>query len=464
MHEDTSASAAPQEPSFGMRLKYLRSRRGMSREVLGGLVGKSAEWVKAVENGRLQQPKLHMLLRLAEALRVRELAELTGDQSVPIRIFAGPGHPALPAVRSAINTITWADGPPEPLGHLRARLDAAWRARHAAPDHRTVLGGMLPGLIRDAQRAARVYEDPDERRHALVLLAETYNLAQFFLAYQPAADLLWRVAERAMGAAQESGDMHAVGSSVWLLAQAHRDAGEFEAAEDVNRQGLDLLRLHLDGASDGLMAIWGALLFEAGYTAARQGDRGLAWGYWDRAHDVAERLPAGFYDPMTSFSRVIMGAHAMTVAVESRQGSESLRQARRTARLAIPSQPRRGRHLVEVARGYHLANDLTAALGTLELAYKTAPETIRYNGYARRILLELATEGPAELRKDADDLAGRVGMLVLAKGGTNCTPPKPPSFLACSSRYVIGEVTKQWNSGIGTRCPEPGDSPPTRRR
>lgn len=399
------------EPSFGERLKYLRSRRGMTREVLGGLVGKSAEWVKAIENGRLQQPKLHMLLRLAEALRIRELSELTGDRSVPIRVFTGPGHPALSAVRAAINTIAWADGPPESLDHLQARLDAAWRARHASPDHRTVLGAILPGLIRDAQLAVSFYEGAEQRR-AHAILAETYNLAQFFLAYQPAADLLWRVAERAIATAQESDEPYAIGASVWLLAQAHRDAGEFEVAEDVNRQGLELLRPRMADAPTRLRGIWGALLFEVAYTAARAGERGRAWGYWDQANDVAQRLPAAFYDPMTSFSRIIMGAHAMTVAVESRQGGESRRQARRTAHLAIPSQPRRGRHLIEVARGYHLVDDLKAALGTLDSACKTAPETIRYNGYARKILFELATEGPVDLRRDANGLADRIGMLV----------------------------------------------------
>jgi tetratricopeptide (TPR) repeat protein len=383
----------------------------MTREVLGGLVGKSAEWVKAVESGRLQQPKLHMLLRLAEALRIRELSELTGDQSVPVRLFTGPGHPALPAVRAAVNAITWEDGPPEPLDHLQARLDSAWRARHASPDHRTVLGAILPGLIQDAQRAVSFYQGADRRR-AHSILAETYNLAQFFLAYQPAADLLWRVAERAMAAAREADEPYAIGASVWLLAQAHRDAGEFEAAEEVNRQGLGLLDARMDGAPARLRGIRGALLFEAAYTAAREGERGLAWGFWDRADEVARRLPAGFYDPVTSFSKVVMGAHAMTVAVESRQGSESLRQARRTASLAIPSQPRRGRHLIEVARGYRQANDIKGALGTLDDAYRTAPETIRYNGYARGMLLELSAEGPADLRREASGLAERVGVLV----------------------------------------------------
>lgn len=396
--------------SFGERLKHLRTRRGMTREVLGGLVGKSAEWVKAVEAGRLQQPKLPVLLALAEALRVRNLVELTGDPSAPLRLFSGPGHPALPAVRDAINAIPWADGPPDTLDHLQSRLDAAWRARHASPDHRTVLGAVLPTLIRDCQRAVVAYSGDDGRR-ARAIMAGTYNLCQFFLAYQPAADLLWRVAERAIAAAMESADPRAIGGAVWLLAQAHRDAGEFEAAEEVNRQALELLEPRAAGGGAQVMAIYGALLFEAAYTAARAGERGVAWGYWDQADAVAQQLPADYYDPMTSFSRIIMSAHAVTVAVESRESAESVRQARRAQGLAIPSQPRKGRHLIEVARAYHQAADHEAALGTLGDAYVAAPETMRYNGYARSMIAELAMSGPGALRQDARDLADRVGVL-----------------------------------------------------
>src|SRR5438128_9555449 len=72
--------------------------------------------------------------------------------------------------------------------------------------------------IRDAQRAVSFYEG-DDRRRAHALLAETYNLAQFFLAYQPAADLLWRVAERAMATAREADEPYAIGAPVWLLAR-----------------------------------------------------------------------------------------------------------------------------------------------------------------------------------------------------------------------------------------------------
>lgn len=44
--------------AFGQRLQLLRTRRGMTRTVLAGLLGRSPSWVKAVECGRLKTPKL----------------------------------------------------------------------------------------------------------------------------------------------------------------------------------------------------------------------------------------------------------------------------------------------------------------------------------------------------------------------------------------------------------------------
>lgn len=397
------------EPGVGQRIKFFRERRGMSREVLGGLVGRSKYWVKAVERGEIREPRLPVLLSIAEALKLRDIAELTGGRPLPTSMFRGPGHPALTAVRDAINSVAAPPpGPVPPLVHLQARLDAAWRARHAAPDHRTVLGGLLPDLIRDARHAARVHEGADRRR-AMALLAQTYHLAQFFLAYQPAPELLWRVVERSLTAAEEADDPHAFGGAVWLAAQAHRDAGDLDAAEAVNREGLERLASHVEDGDDHVRAMWGALLHEAAYTAARAGQRGTAWRWWSKADEVARRLPADHYDPMTSFGRAIMGAHAVTIAVEGRQAGEAGRQAAAMGAAPIPSQPRRARHLIEVARAWRLTGDDDAALAALDRAYVTAPETIRYNAYARRMVTELS-EGPASLRRDVRHLADRIGL------------------------------------------------------
>lgn len=82
------------ELTFGQRLKVYRERSGKTRAVLGGLVGRSAEWVKAVETDRILPPRLPMLDRIARALKVdvSVLAVELGDRSV---VVSGPEHPAL---------------------------------------------------------------------------------------------------------------------------------------------------------------------------------------------------------------------------------------------------------------------------------------------------------------------------------------------------------------------------------
>ncbi|GGN98165.1 hypothetical protein GCM10010112_91000 [Actinoplanes lobatus] len=400
--------------AFGQRLQILRTRKGLTRDQLGGLVGKSGSWVKAVETGRLRTPKLDTILALAESLRVRDLADLTGDQSLHVGLFAGPGHPRLAAVKAAVDAFPVATvQEASSIAHIRARLARAWSARHSAPNHREVVGALLPELIRDAQIAARQADTGTARRAAQAVLAEVYSLSQFFVAYQPDAALLWRMVERGLIAAQESEDPHAIGVAAWLTTQAHRDAGpaHFDAADAVNLETLRYLEPLLEDASPDVLAITGALTFEAGYTAARRGATGTAWRYWETARAMADRLPEAYYHPVTSYSRAVMGAHAVTVAVELRQGGESVRQSAAADAVIIPSRPRRARHRVEEARGYHLDGQPDVALATLEKAYEAAPETIKYNGFAKRIVLEEAESKSPARRRRASELAVKIGLL-----------------------------------------------------
>lgn len=87
--EDASPDLYADPLVFGQRLQILRTRRGMTRDQLGGLLGKSGSWVKGIETGRLKTPKLETVLRIAELLRVRNLSDLTGDQSVHVDLFTG---------------------------------------------------------------------------------------------------------------------------------------------------------------------------------------------------------------------------------------------------------------------------------------------------------------------------------------------------------------------------------------
>ena len=396
----------------GQRIKLYRLRAGKTRAVLGGLVGRSAEWVKSVEMGRILPPRIQMLNQIARALKVPVQALIAEhDQAI---MAAGAGHAALPAVREALNR--WPvhdDAEPRSLDRIAARLGVAWRARHAAPDHRTVIGALLPNLIRDAQSAALAHQGAQQRQ-AKALLADALGLSQMFLAYQPAADLLWRVADRAVVASRESGDPVAMAQAIWFAAEAHRDAGDWDTAMAINQDGIAAMERELDEPgrgepSDAMLGMYGALHAAAAFTAARAGESGHAWRYWDKADEIVHRLPNDYYHRVTSFSRPVMIAHAVTLEVELRKGDKAVHTASRTQAEQIRSRPRRARHLIEVARGHHQQNEHEATLNLLASAYETAPETIRYNLYARQMVADLF-DGPPTLRRDANDLAIKVGL------------------------------------------------------
>jgi hypothetical protein len=350
-----------------------------------------------------------MLDQLARVLNV-SIGTLVGDPELLPDPVSPPNHVALPAVRDAINRFPLATpaAPPE-LHDLSARIAAAWRARHSAPDHRTVLGALLPDLIRDAQFAVRGY-DGAQRRRAQALLADLLGLAQMFVAYQPDASLLWRVADRALVAAHESGDMKAIAGATWFAMEKYRDSGDWDTAMAINLDVLNLVEHHLAEGDVDLLALYGALQTGAAFTAARMGEEGRAWRHIDEAERTVRQLPDGYAHPWTWFSLPVLGFYAVSVSVELQKGGEALRAARRVPPETITSRPRRARHLIEVARAHNLKADYAAMVATLRQAYETAPETIRFNNYARKMALDLL-EGPAAVRRDARDLAVKVGLV-----------------------------------------------------
>jgi transcriptional regulator with XRE-family HTH domain len=404
---------ATPEPALptGKRIKWYRERVGMSRPVLAGMIGKSADWVKAIENGRLLVPRLPMLLRIAHALELADLAQLTGNgEAVPVRVFAGERHRALSAVQAALleHQVT-PNGRTPSVAHLASRLERAWRVRHSSPDHRTQLGALLPDLIRDAQLAARTAPTED-RRAARRTLAGVYQLADFYVAYQPAPELVWMVADRALTEGREADDPYTLAGGVWAMVGALRDAGRWDEAVTLADDAARQLRPHLEAAPDDWHGMVGALEAEIAYVHARRGRPGEAWAHLERADEIARRLGPGYRHVQSSFSMPVLAAHATTVGVELRRPGEALRAADTVDADAIASVPRRSRHLIEVARAHHQRDEQVAVWALLHKAERVAPETIRYNGFAREMLIDLAARPPAGFRTEVHDLCQRVGI------------------------------------------------------
>lgn len=379
---------------------------------MADLLGKSAEWLKAIENGRLQTPRLPMLLRIAQALDLADLSILTGDgMTVPVVVFAGQRHAALTEVQAALTDfrITNSDLPSSPQ-YLAERLRQAWHIRHSSPDHRTQLGAVLPGLIRDTQSAAR--QMGEERRTARKLLAGVYQLADFYVAYQPAPELVWMVADRGMNEGYESDDPYVIACSAWAMVQALRDSGRWEEAVDLARDSVTRLSpfTDRDGTADDWRGIAGALDAEIGYVHARRGRYGDAWAHWERAEKVVKKLGPAYRHVQTSFSVPVMSAHAVTLSVELRRAGEALQAASGFDASQIISVPRRSRHFIEVARAHAQRGESVATLAMLTQAEQTAPETIKYNGFARELLLDLQKKPPTGRRDEVRELSRRVGV------------------------------------------------------
>lgn len=398
------------ELSFGERLRRQRTRAGMSRSVLGGLVGRSSEWVKALETGRLLPPRLPQLLQLAEVLGVDDLAELTGDQRLSRATYTKNAHEQLPEVARALATYSVAaagDGPPDVAG-LLARVGQVWELWHGARRHRTAIAGLLPGLLADARATVRRTEGLGRRR-VLAAEAQVYHLTQLFLSFQPAPELVTLTGDRAMTAAQDADDPAAIAAAAWYVNHVYRDAGQQHEARVA--LALDTARLLAPDHDDGQRALWGLLHLAVALSYAKTGHDGEAWRYWDAADRAVKALPNGYVHPWLMFGRGMVDAYAVTMLTDLARTGEAVRAADRLdLDGTMPSATRRSFHLIETARAYHQRRENVACVHLLRSAYDESPDTSLFNLFTRSATIQLAETGGATVRRDAADLARLLGL------------------------------------------------------
>lgn len=397
------------EMPFSERLRRHREHAGMSRPVLGGLVGRSGEWVKALETGRLMTPRLPLLLRLAEVLSVDDLADLTGDERLSAATYTKAKHDQLAAVGDALATyiVSMEDEPAE-VSALATRVDQMWELWHGARRHRTAIATLLPTLIRDARLTVRRTEGPD-RRKAQAAEAQTYHLAQLFLAYQPVPDLVALTSDRAMMAAQDADNPLAIAAAAWYANHRFRTAGtQYEARIEL---ALDVARLLDPERVDEERALWGLLHLAVALSYAKVGQEGNAWRYWDEANRAVRALGDDYVHPWLMFSRGMVDAYVVTILTDlANKSGEAVHRADRLDLASIPSATRRSFHLIESARAHHQNREDIASVHLLRKAYEEAPDTARFNLFARSAAVDLAQHGATAVRQDARELAHQLGL------------------------------------------------------
>lgn len=401
----------PASLSTGEVIRHLRERRGLTRAVLAGLVGYSSDWLKRIEAGK-RGLSVPALLRLARVLDVEDLSTLIdGDQPMPVSAWDTPSHPAATAVREIAGLLTFSPASrdePVDLPGLRTMLERAWSNWHSLPDNHSAVADVLPGLIRELERAAIVL-DGRERREAHAGLASAYGLAQHLAVDMVEPEVGRVIADRAARAAQVADDPVSLAFGAWTYGHVLRSM-DADAALRIVSHAADELERHLSG-DPGALGLFGSLNLHMAISAAYQGQGGVAWGFWDRANEAAGRLPADYFHPQTIFGEQNVAIHGVSLAAELHQNGEAVGRAEHIDPASVPSRERRGRLLGEIAASHAQRGEYDAALAYLKQSYGTSPEETPYSPLTRGVAVDLVRRSSGSLKNDAVSLAEEMGLL-----------------------------------------------------
>ena len=231
------------------------------------------------------------------------------------------------------------------------------------------------------------------------LLAELHQATAGLLAKLGATDLAWLAAERAYLAAERSGDPLA-GISDFRLTHVFLSAGRSAQAQRVATVAAKALETSAgpDSAPE-LLSVWGALNLVAAVIASTQGDRDLALEHLGKAETAAGWIGQDRNDYHTEFGPTNVALHSVAMSVELGDAGDAL--ARPLTSIPSPSQERRARFLIDVARAPPSGaghRRRSAPQGSRDLR----PEQVRSHHHVRDMVRDLLRESDGrnpELRK-----------------------------------------------------------------
>lgn len=398
---------------MGRRVAWYRTRRGLSQEVLAGLVGRTADWLGKVENDRAALDRLSVIRSLAEALGVSVL-DLIGEAELEkpsarqdadvarIRLALTDYRHLIP-LPLVLQQVT---EPPDLLG-LRRDVEAVMDAYQHSRYGRVLRS--LPDLLPRAHTTVRALGGK-ELLAAEQLLALSAQAAVMILTKLGETDLAWIAAERGLQAAQRSGDTAVIGSLLRSGVHSLHSYGQGATSVEMAEQAAAYLRGEMDWSSPKELSVYGTLLLPGAVAAAREGDRRAARDYLEESEKVALRLGIDRNDLWTSFGPTNVAVHRVVVANSLGDVDAAIQLGRRIDPSGLPIE-RQVRHALELASAYVKRNQIDAAVGQVLEAEKLSPEQTRRHVMSRQIVTAMLQTKSGKRNRDLVSLAIRMKAL-----------------------------------------------------
>lgn len=392
----------------GEKIRIKRESRGMTRPVLAGLVGRSADWLKKIETGVRPLNSLTMLVELARSLGVKDLSELTGDdRHAPVSAWDKDVHHVVPPIREAMRDASFApllnDGatPVVSAAELAARVSRLWLLWHRSPRQRSDVGVELPALIRQAHASIQAAEGA-ARRQCQSATADLYRLVQRLLAHICEPELHAQAVERGRALSEDADTPLSLAQAAWSSSIGLCASGHFDAAVRLaDRGAASLVRWCGDEPTPLAIGTVGALQLEAAAAHGLAGREGDAYRYLDAALTTASRMPSGTWHRQSAFDKTNVQVLAVIVGVSLHRPGEALAQANKIRWSASASVVRRSRLLLECAQAHANRREFTEAVRSLGSAAATSTEAVGLIPWARTLADELADRVPAGDRAEA---------------------------------------------------------------
>ncbi|MQS05719.1 helix-turn-helix domain-containing protein [Streptomyces alkaliphilus] len=375
--------------TIGERVAWYRRRRGLSQEVLAGLVGRTTDWLSKAENNRIELDRLSVITSLAEALDV-SLGDLLAEPTL-LEWSSDSGRRTVPALRDALMDYKQLtpllgsppDEEPPTLSSLRVSveevLDAYQASRYGFATRR------LPLVLADALAASRAYSGRD-REEAHALLALTYQGAAMVLGKVGETELAWIAADRGLAAAQISGQSAVLGSLFRAVTHCLLATGRFAPAIQLVNDAAATMQPELADANDEHLSVYGTLFLTGAMAAARAEDRATTQTFLREADETAQRLGADANHLWTAFGPTNVAIHCVATAGELGDIQIAADLGPRIDTSSLPVE-RRVRHSLEVARALSSWNRTDDALDALLDAEQIAPEQVRHHYLSRELVI-----------------------------------------------------------------------------
>src|SRR6266571_344773 len=397
--------------TIGERVAWYRRRRGLSQEVLAGLVGRSTDWLQKAENNRIELDRLSVIRLLAQVLDV-SIGDLIGEPTL-LDWTADSRTQTVPAVRAVLMDYSQlspllGDGDdtsdPPALDQLAQRVSGVFDAYQQS--RFGYVTAQAPGLLQNAVSAARSAEgDADGRAHEL--LALSYQAAASLLTKLGEADLAWIAAERGLTAAQRTGSRVVLGSLFRSVTHTLLATGRFQPAVRLVDRAASMLSSELGNADDRMLSVYGSLFLAGAMAASRAEDRPTTRAFLQEAQESADRLGRDANHLWTAFGPTNGAIHRVNTAMELGDVQIALDIGPLLDTSGLPAE-RRVRHALEVARAYSARNRRDEGLAMLLEAERTAPEQVRHHFISRQLVLTWVRQ---QRGKPSVELAGLASRL-----------------------------------------------------